>query len=99
MWSASSNSGHFKSGHRSPATPRTSGCAPSSVISPPSALQHSTPGFHESSAHPREPSSFKQEVLDAYLAVSPPHLRIMLLLCHDCALRANTAAKVEPGTL
>ncbi len=37
----------------------------------------------------------KQPVLDAYLAVSPPHLRLILLLCHDCALRANTAAKVS----
>ena len=37
------------------------GLRTSSVISPPSALQHSTPGFHESSAHPREPSSLNRK--------------------------------------
>jgi integrase len=39
-------------------------------------------------------NTVEQSTIDAYLAVAPPHLRAYLLLCHDAALRAQTALNV-----
>lgn len=40
------------------------------------------------------PDTVALDDLNTLLALAPPHLKLYLLLCHDCALRANTALRV-----
>jgi integrase len=36
-----------------------------------------------------------QGQLDALIAAAPPYLRLLVLLCHDCALRSGTALRLS----
>jgi integrase/recombinase XerC len=45
------------------------------------------------------PNTVSDEQLAMLLSSAPPHLQLYLLLCHDCALRGGTAARVSWSNL